>query len=555
MKVQGRSLGRNEKNPAEKRNAWLSRLSVFLMAAYALLLVPVLWIGKYDAPSADDFSMGLGTRLTYEATGSVLAVLGKIVSETVRYYRTWIGYFASCLFTTASPSTFGDGLYFWTPVLILLGLHVGVILFLYVLMERTLGMDRTLRCCMTVLVLFLMVQRMPEGSLRVEAFYWYSGAGNYTLTFALGLIYLSFLLLSVYGKRKKLCMVLASVTGLLAGGGNYLSALSYAIVTAVLALGVLLGCTGRGRALLKIHTPAGKEEESSAESEQPACWPSICLVPMMLYFAGFALSCMAPGNRIRGGEAAGFGAVKSVLLSLYYTLSYPLGEWMNWAVLLVLAMAGVIFWMDFVQREETEQESGRKCSGKCFLKLSFSHPLLVTAFAYGLVSATVTPSLFAQGNMDAGRIQSTFWLHGVLVLAVLEWYLVGGLYRHWQSRGAEKTAGARAERESGALRKLLGMLALFFVVFSLLAVKGNPDFYTASAAVSELLDGSAAQYGREQEERLAILQDPSVKDAVLPRYTVHPELLFFADVSEDPEDWANQKMSEYYGKDSIRAGQ
>ena len=95
-------------------------------------------------------------------------------------------------------------------------------------------------------------------------------------------------------------------------------------------------------------------------------------------------------------------------------------------------------------------------------------------------------------------------------------------------------------------------ILLFFIVFSLLAVKGNPDFYTGTSAVSELLDGSAAQYGRENEDRLRILKNPKEQDAVLPRYAVQPNLLHFEDVSEDPDDWINQKMSEYYGKNSIR---
>lgn len=111
---------KNTPGPCEEMRNW-RRLSWVLLAVYLLMLVPVLWIGRYDAPSADDFSMGLGTRLVYEETGSVLAVLGKIVSETVRYYRTWIGYFTSCLFTTASPATFGDGWYWLTPVIVLAG--------------------------------------------------------------------------------------------------------------------------------------------------------------------------------------------------------------------------------------------------------------------------------------------------------------------------------------------------------------------------------------------------------------------------------------------------
>lgn len=561
------------KRLSSEKSCDLRRLSYLLIVIYALSLIPVLVIGKYDYPSADDFSMGLGTRLVYEATGSLLAVAGKILSETVRYYRTWIGYFTSCLFTTVSPATFGEAWYALTPAVILLALHVGVAVFFYALMEKALGMNRYVRRCMTVLALFLMVQRMPEGSLRVEAFYWYSGAGNYTLTFSAGLLYLTFYVLSVCGVRSKnrsLFLVLACIMGFLAGGGNYLSALSFAVVSVLFAV-----------YLVKMKNRQGENSRMGR----------LCvigsLLPAVFYLCGFAVSCLSPGNRIRGGEAEGYGALKSIVLSLYYTLSYPLNQWMNWAVLLILALAGVIFWMGFAEIEfsgvnakvggaAASEKAGETVRGAAApekagngaqaVQLGFTAPFPAAVLAYGIVSCVVTPALYAQGNMDAGRIQSTFWLHAVLVLLLLEWYLVGGLYRRF-SKEQNASAASCLQNASAAsclwnasavscLRNGAGgfvrAILLFFIVFSLLAVKGNPDFYTGTSAVSELLDGSAAQYGRENEERLRILKNSREQDAVLPRYTVQPNLLYFEDVSEDPDDWINQKMSEYYGKNSIR---
>lgn len=501
----------------------LRRLSWVLLAVYLLMLIPVIWIGRYDAPSADDFSMGLGTRLVYEETGSVAAVLGKTLSETVRYYQTWIGYFTSCLFTTVSPATFGDGWYWLTPVIILAGLHIGVFFFLYVLMERLLGMDRYARRCMSVLLLFLMVQLMPEGAPRTEAFYWYSGAGNYTLTFSLGLCYLGCFILSVYARNSKDCTrwwIMACLLGFLTGGGNYLSALSYAIVSAVFLVIMLLlrnGCMGK---LL----PEKKHILFAAE------WKWRHALPAAFNLCGLAVSCLAPGNRIRGDETGGYGAMKSILLSLYYTLSYPMNQWLNWAVIAVLAAAAVVFAAAFLSDQ----------AGRMKEALSYRHPILAVVFSYGLVSAVVTPALYAQGNMDAGRIQSTFWLHAVLVLLVLEWYLIGGLVC------AGITISVRPTR-----RTLAGVAGVW-VVFSLLAVKGNPDLYTASRAVADLMSGSAARYGEESERRLAVLQDEGQQDAELPGYSERPTLLYYMDVSEDPEDWVNQKLKDYYHKSSVR---
>ena len=528
IKSSGTSPGTSpakRKRLSPEKSCDLRRLSYLLIVIYALSLIPVLVIGKYDYPSADDFSMGLGTRLVYEATGSLLAVAGKILSETVRYYRTWIGYFTSCLFTTVSPATFGEAWYALTPAVILLALHVGVAVFFYALMEKALGMNRYVRRCMTVLALFLMVQRMPEGSLRVEAFYWYSGAGNYTLTFSAGLLYLAFYVLSVCGVRSKnrsLFLVLACIMGFLAGGGNYLSALSFAVVSVLFAV-----------YLVKMKTRQGENSRMGM----------LCvigsLLPAAFYLCGFAVSCLSPGNRIRGGEAEGYGALKSILLSLYYTLSYPLNQWMNWAVLLILALAGVIFWMGFAEIEfsgANAKVGGAAASEKAgeAVQLGFTAPFPAAVLAYGIVSCVVTPALYAQGNMDAGRIQSTFWLHAVLVLLLLEWYLVGGLYRRFskeQNASAvscpQNASAASCLRNASATSCLwngaggfVWAILLFFIVFSLLAVKGNPDFYTGTSAVSELLDGSAAQYGRENEERLRILKNPREQDVVLPRYTV-----------------------------------
>lgn len=550
IKASGTSPGMSpakRKRLSPEKNCDLRRLSYLMIVIYVLSLIPVLVIGKYDYPSADDFSMGLGTRLVYEATGSLFAVAGKTLSETVRYYRTWIGYFTSCLFTTVSPATFGEAWYVLTPAVILLALHVGVVVFFYALMEKALGMNRYVRRCMTVLALFLMVQRMPEGSLRVEAFYWYSGAGNYTLTFSAGLLYLAFYVLSVCGVRRKnrsLFLVLACIMGFLAGGGNYLSALSFAVVSVFFAIYLVKMKTRQGE-----NSRMGMPGKSGLSDRSGGGCRIGRLLPAAFYLCGFAVSCLSPGNRIRGGEAEGYGALKSILLSLYYTLSYPLNQWMNWAVLLILALAGVIFWMGFAEKTT--------CSGAQAVQLRFTAPFPAVVLAYGIVSCVVTPALYAQGNMDAGRIQSTFWLHAVLVLLLLEWYLVGGLYRRF-SKEQNGSAAACLQNASAApcLQNGAGgfvrAILLFFLVFSLLAVKGNPDFYTGTSAVSELLDGSAAQYGRENEERLRILKNPGEQDVVLPRYTVQPNLLYFEDVSEDPGDWINQKMSEYYGKNSIR---
>lgn len=61
----------------------------------------------------------------------------------------------------------------------------------------------------------------------------------------------------------------------------------------------------------------------------------------------------------------------------------------------------------------------------------------------------------------------------------------------------------------------------------------------------------AQTYYAEYQERLSILKDESVKTVYFEPYTYRPYLLFFGDITDDPDDWVNRSMAAYYGKDFV----
>lgn len=74
---------------------------------------------------------------------------------------------------------------------------------------------------------------------------------------------------------------------------------------------------------------------------------------------------------------------------------------------------------------------------------------------------------------------------------------------------------------------------------------------TSLSAVDSLRRGYAQTYYEEYMERLAVLEDDSIKAVCFEPYTCAPYLLFFGDITDDPDDWVNRAMSSYYGKDSV----
>ena len=56
----------------------------------------------------------------------------------------------------------------------------------------------------------------------------------------------------------------------------------------------------------------------------------------------------------------------------------------------------------------------------------------------------------------------------------------------------------------------------------------------------------------ENEERLELLHNEEIKEVVFQGFTNPPELLTFQDITNNANDWLNQVMAEYYGKESVR---
>jgi hypothetical protein len=70
-------------------------------------------------------------------------------------------------------------------------------------------------------------------------------------------------------------------------------------------------------------------------------------------------------------------------------------------------------------------------------------------------------------------------------------------------------------------------------------------------AYFSIKSGDAAQYAYENEERLKILKDSSIKIVELDEFTVFPRLIFLADIEQDATNYKNNSMAGYYGKISV----
>lgn len=474
------------------------RMSLILTATYILGLIPLMLISVYNYPSADDYTNANETHYVWMHTKSILAVFAEAFRRMCEEWLTWRGSFLASFLSALSPNLWGERMYMITPWIAIGALSIGTGYLLHTIFEKVLKADKYVSRSAIMLILFMTVQCMVGGA---EAFYWYSGAINYIFTHGISLLFYGLLITLALkeGKKKKYRLIVACVLGFLLGGGNQMTMLNIAIVMLVII--ILRGYRNNQH----------------------------LIAPIVCFFIGLMLNVSAPGNYVRATGANGMNPVKSILVSFYYCLDYCLNEWTDWPVIILLIAMAPLFW---------------KITAKT--DFEFRYPLVVVLFGYCMVSAMMTPPLFAVGNVEAGRLKAITFAMYILVLVLGEGYVIGWIQK--KQRPTEERPDLFSLNE---IYCLLGCL-IFFTLASVLTVVPNPHFFTASSAITDLIDGSAQEYGEEQKLRIA-LYNSGKKDVVVKPLTVQPHLLFFSDIKSDEQAWENKGICRYYEIDSIKS--
>lgn len=492
---------------------WLQKLinpenlAIFLTAVYCLSLLPVLLIAKYNYPSADDYSNGLRCYQAWHTTHSFLAVLKEAIGRTIFEYTQWRGCFTSSFLSALPPSIWGERWYGLTTLIIVVSLTASVLYFLSCLLKKVFQADNYSHLAISMLLLIMLVQCIRPGA-RTELLYWYSGAINYAFIFSLELFFLGIMISLACNREKRKIpqIILSSILGFVVGGGNQMSTLNALIIiaTAIFFITIL---------------KKWKEYRT-------------LIIPMGFCILGAVLSFAAPGNFVRAQSSNMMPPVKAIFVSFYYCLELSVTEWISWPVIFMIAMMVPLFW-----------NIAKKIDFK------FPCPILAVIYGYCITSAMFTPSLFALGNIGAGRIQGlTYWMF-LLMLTLCTFYVTGWTVKKFQKYHdpADISFHKFSLDFSWYLASCIGFLGFAFFI----TIIPEPHYYTATSAATDIMNGTAEGYANECETRIEIYRNVTGEDIWVSPLKNYPELLFFNDITENKEDWINLAVARYYDLGSV----
>lgn len=493
-------------------------ISIVMAAGLMVSLFPILILAFYNYPCADDFSASDTAHWAWINTGSIPEVLKAAIENVIFNYQKWSGVYASVFWTSLQPGLFGERFYGVTTF-ISVGLFVCAGAYLiYVIGSKYIKGSRYSWISICVLYLFTSIQCMPDGN---EGLYWHAGGANYTWAFAF-LLLLTACVLSLYkekSKRKKAVQVILScILAVLVGGGNYITALQ--------------GCVWL--VLMDAAMVFADKQKTSDTYGKVLKKNVVVILPTFVIMFAFLASVLAPGNKVRMGMSAGMSPAKAILESFKYALTMPLEEWLGWPVWILLAMSTSFMW-NIVKKQN----------------FKFSYPGIVVCLGYCLTAAGFTPSLYAQGRMQAGRLHDTVYFVLILMLYVVMFYTIGWIYQKKYKRNYSKKKKEEKQELFVASKGCVLVLFLIWIVGSVLHMGITTEIYVGTDAAYALISGQAESYRQENEKRLELLESTE-KNVVLPKFTNAPKLLQFDDISPNPGEWLNTAMAEYYGKESVQ---
>lgn len=495
----------SEKVSEPNKEANINRAIIIMIIALVISIIPLLVIGIYDRPSADDFSFSKETFAAWNnqvekcdnpfvgGISGIGAVVSAAATKALRIWNEWTGDFTTNFLMSLSPCIWGNKAYFVTPFILIFSLIFSVVFLIRKFVTDILCMDRKYSYLVSLPILIVLIQCMVSPS---EGFFWFNGGIKYTFHHAV-LLCLMGLLIDVFTRETSLIkIVFVSVLAFFVAGGNQISALN----------GLLLSCL-----VVLILFFIRKDRIKRM------------IFPTLFYIAGFLLNVLAPGNSERMLATGGMNPIKSVLVSLFYYFEYCINHWTTWPVILL-----IIFLIPVFCLINSNISTGFK----------FKLPGVVIFIGYCLTSATITPVLFGSGSFEAGRTQNITFITYILTLVLSEWYVIGWVM-----------SGIKVEKVK-SINSILMFITATFVFAYVLTFIPEPYEYSSAAAISDLRNGSAKQYAMELDEREELFLSGE-KEIRISSLTCHPALLFVCDMEGDGNGWIRDAVCKRYNLESI----
>ena len=477
-------------------NIHTKKIAIFTGIVFLVSLIPILYLSGYVHATGDDYGYGARTHQMWLSTHSVWQVL-KAAGQTVQHYWIgWQGTWFTIFLMSLQPEVFWDNGY-WIVPWIMLALTIFSTLYLteYIMVQKLRLPKATWISC-TLILLLAMIQYFPSTKSGI---FWYNGTAHYIIPYSMALVAIRCCWSFADRKRKK-DWIAAFICMALLGGASYLAPLLVLIAVAYLIL-----CEWK----TKKHV-------------------FYLCIPVAAELAGLIVSYLAPGNKSRGGEDFGIHGlliVKTILECFVdgakqiflYLFKTPF-------ILLCLVVIAVLLVNAFQKVRPT---------------FDFPYPVIVAVAMFCMYCAMYAPGVYAGVELSGG-VPNTIYQVFLMTVFITVIYTVGWMNHHFCK-----------DEKMGKIKKAVCGGLLMLALFLILVEKGTLKSSTSYQCYDYIVSGQADDYKAQMEERLSLLRNPELKNVELPAMNSDQGPLMHMEVMEDPNEWTNTVVKQFFGKESV----
>ena len=477
-----------------------------------ICLLPLLLIGKYNHPCADDYGYGYEAHVAWRSTHSLIEAIKAAANTAKNTYYTWQGTFVSIFLMGLTPAVFGEEYYCIVPYIMLGILSLSILYLSKVLVKDVLKGTMANSIIISVILLLMIIQGIYTPA---SAFFWYNAAVHYTFMQAVMFFMIALAIKTVNTEqivvRSCICL-LSALCAFIVSGGNYLNAL-IGIVLLVSLICTLFVCYIWCKKKQGVKNIYGRTY--------------FLLFPLVVYIVGFAINVIAPGNEVRGSYFVDTPAIIAILRSFGSGFQYCI-EWMSLFTFVLLILALPAAW------KITDNT-----------KFRFRMPWLVILFSFCLFSASFTSSHYGLGEAGLPRTFNNCKMLYHLLLMINEVYLIGWL-----------KIKLKASKKEMLNRITISHWLVFYLVVSImlcgvfLSCDNKQAYYPSYASAKYMHQGFALYYHIQYQERIVLLNGPE-QEVYLREISPKLNILYVDDITANPSDWRNMQYAAWYGKEKV----
>ena len=543
-------------------------IAVILCGILILSLLPILYCSFFVRATGDDLAYSAELHRVMIHGGSFADALEAIRRQVVQSWYGYQGTWSSIILFQLQPGIWGDAVYAITPWISLGMIAAGTWCFLREALCRHGGFRPAYALSIFSILLFCSIQYIPK--IRGGIF-WYTSVAHYCIPYSVALLCVSSAMVFLRtGRRRSLAG--ASIGCAYLGGAGYppivlAACLLFFLILTAIFLPESLQTTAQKRKIKERtgqsqHNCIGGADEADSAVRKRGLQ---LLIPFLLMSAGFIVSAIAPGNKVRGGEDFGFsvGRVLSTLRDAFAD-GLKAGPYylLHGRVLPLCFLLIAILTYSEDERDKWTKHTGSDVTVHAVANTCFSiRVLLVTLCAFLTLCMVRAPRIYAAVGVSGGVPDTeyfTFLLMTCLMEIAAVLYLKDVVHRRHSTERERAQCGngpegaGRSVGETRYFRRvrtpfLLAAL-LFCLVFSRHLIGQTADYL----CVNFITSGQLRDYRTQMQEWLDILHDPAIRDAKLPAMNSEQgPYMIMVPLPADNPGFSNYAYEQYFEKDSV----